>query len=580
MKNNGLSWKIGGEAGYGIMTTGLIFAKICSRAGLHVFDHTEYPSLVRGGHNTYQVRADADEVFSIFRSVDLLIALNKETIDKHVEELTSGGGIIYDEEKIPLSKDDVGRKDVTLYPVPLNKLAEESGGRKIMINSVALGSSVALTNFNFEMLSDVIQDVFKRKTKETIQYNIRAARLGYDYIKRTRKDRENMIVLKLPKIDRKRMLLTGNEAVSLGAIKAGCKFFAAYPMTPASSILHFMAAQERKFDIVVKHTEDEIAAITMVIGASFAGARAMTATSGGGFSLMCEALGLAAMTETPFVVVLCQRPGPSTGLPTRTEQGDLKFVLNASQGDFPRFVIAPGDVEECFYKTIEAFNLAEKYQCPVITILDKYLSRSHKTTEKFMNRVEIDRGLLLSDEALAKIQKFQRYEFTETGISPRTIPSQKGGIFTATGNEHDETGYISEDKTVRIKMMDKRFKKFELAEKEILEPKLFGSKDAEVTIISWGSTKGPIKEGIKLLDRDGIKANFLQIIYVSPFPTNKVSKIIESSKKTVIVENNKTAQMAGLIREKTGEEIEHKILKYDGRQFYPTEIYQLVKEVL
>jgi 2-oxoglutarate ferredoxin oxidoreductase subunit alpha len=219
MKNNGLSWKIGGEAGYGIMTTGLIFAKICSRAGLHVFDHTEYPSLVRGGHNTYQVRADADEVFSIFRSVDLLIALNKETIDKHVEELTSGGGIIYDEEKIPLSKDDVGRKDITLYPVPLNKLAEESGGRKIMINSVALGSSVALTNFNFEMLSDVIQDVFKRKTKETIQYNIRAARLGYDYIKRARKDRENMIVLKLPKIGIKRMLLTGNEAASCKAYR-------------------------------------------------------------------------------------------------------------------------------------------------------------------------------------------------------------------------------------------------------------------------------------------------------------------------------------------------------------------------
>lgn len=580
MKNNGLSWKIGGEAGYGIMTTGLIFAKICSRAGLHVFDHTEYPSLIRGGHNTYQVRADVDEVFSIFRSVDLLIALNKETIDKHMEELTPGGGIIYDGEKIPFSKADIGKEDIILYPVPLNELAEESGGRKIMINSVALGSSVALTNFNFEMLSDVIQDVFKSKSQETIQYNIKAARLGYDYIRRARKEGENLFVLKLPKVGRKRMLLTGNEAVGLGALKAGCKFYAAYPMTPASSILHFMAAQERKFNLVVKHTEDEIAAINMAIGASFAGARAMTATSGGGFSLMCEAFGLAAMTETPLVVVLSQRPGPSTGLPTRTEQGDLKFVLNASQGDFPRFVIAPGDVEECFYKTIEAFNLAEKYQCPVIIILDKYLSRSHKTAEKFMSKVEIDRGLWLSDEELVKIQKFKRYEFTKTGISPRTIPSQKLGIFTATGNEHDETGYISEDKTVRIKMIDKRFKKFELAEKEILEPKLFGSKNAEVTIISWGSTKGPIKESIHLLDRNGITANFLQIIYASPFPTNKVSNVIKASQKTVIVENNKTAQMAGLIREKTGEEIEHKILKYDGRQFYPNEIYQMVKAVL
>ena len=580
MENNSLSWKIGGEAGYGIMTTGLIFAKVCSRAGLHVFDHTEYPSLIRGGHNTYQVTAEVEEVFSHVRHVDLLVALNKETIDKHKDELAPGGGIIYDGDKIPLSKEDLGREDVKLYHVPLLRLAEESGGRRIMVNSVALGASVALIDFDFEMLSSVIRDVYRGKARETIELNIRAARLGYDYVKS--KGMEKDFGRKLPKVGgKKRMLLTGNEAVGLGAIKAGCKFYAAYPMTPASSILHFMAAQERNFSLVVKHPEDEIAAINMAIGAGFAGARAMTATSGGGFSLMSEALGLAAMTETPIVVVVCQRPGPSTGLATRTEQGDLRFVLHASQGDFPRFVIAPGDVEECFYKTIEAFNLAERYQCPVILILDKYLSESHKTAEEFdVSEVEIDRGLMLSDRDLEKIEEFKRYEFTETGISPRTIPSQRGGIFRATGSEHDETGYLSDDKTVRTKMMDKRFRKFEQAEREIPEPKLFGPKDAEVTIIAWGSTKGPIKEAMKLLDRDGIKANFLQIMYISPFPTNTVSKIIETSKRTVIVENNKTAQLASLIREKTGKEVEHKILKYDGRQFFPTEIYQRVKEVL
>jgi len=579
MKNNSFSWKIGGEAGYGIMTTGLIFAKVFSRAGLHVFDHTEYPSLIRGGHNTYQVRAGVEEVYSHVRHVDLLVALNKETIDKHKEELAPRGGIIYDGDKIPLSKEDLGKEDVKLYHVPLLRLAEESGAKRIMINSVALGASVALIDFDFEMLLDVIRDVYKGKPRETIEFNIRAARLGYDYVKN--KGMGNDFARKLPKIGgKKRALLTGNEAVGMGAIKAGCKFYAAYPMTPASSILHFMASQERNFSLVVKHPEDEIAAINMAIGAGFAGARAMTATSGGGFSLMSEALGLAAMAETPVVVVVCQRPGPSTGLPTRTEQGDLKFVLHASQGEFPRFVIAPGDVEECFYKTIEAFNLAEKYQCPVILILDKYLSESHKTAEKFdTSGVEIDRGLLLSDEELGKIGEFKRYKFTETGISPRTIPSQKGGIFIANGNEHDETGDVSEDKTVRTKMMDKRFRKFEQAEREIPEPKLFGPKNAEVTIIAWGSTKGPIKEAMKLLDRDGIKAIFLQIIYISPFPTNTVSKIVETSKRAVIVENNKTAQLAGLIREKTGKEIEHKILKYDGRQFFPTEIYQRVKEV-
>ena len=580
MKDNGLSWKIGGEAGYGIMTTGLIFAKVCSRAGLRVFDHIEYPSLIRGGHNTYQVTAEVEEVFSHVEHVDLLVALNEETIDKHKEELAPGGGIIYDGDVIPLSKEDLGREDVKLYHIPLLRLAEESGGRRIMINSVALGASVALIGFDFEMLSDVIGDVYRGKAKETIEFNIKAAKLGYDYVKS--KGMEKDFRRKLPKVaGKRRMLLTGNEAVGLGAIKAGCKFYAAYPMTPSSSILHFMASQERNFSLVVKHTEDEIAAINMAIGAGFAGARAMTATSGGGFSLMSEALGLAAMTETPIVVVVSQRPGPSTGLPTRTEQGDLKFVLHASQGDFPRFVIAPGDIEECFYKTIEAFNLVDRYQCPVILILDKYLSESHKTAEEFdVSGIKIDRGLLLSNEELERIEEFKRYEFTETGISPRTIPSQRRGIFTATGNEHDETGYLSEDKTVRTKMMDKRFRKFEQAEKEIPEPKLFGPKNAEVTIIAWGSTKGPVKEAMRLLDRDGVKANFLQILYISPFPTNTVSKIIETSKRTVIVENNKTAQLASLIKEKTGKEIEHKILKYDGRQFFPTEIYQRVKEVL
>jgi 2-oxoglutarate ferredoxin oxidoreductase subunit alpha len=580
MKDNGLSWKIGGEAGYGIMTTGLIFAKVCSRAGLRVFDHIEYPSLIRGGHNTYQVTAEVEEVFSHVKHVDLLVALNEETIDKHKEELAPGGGIIYDGDVIPLSKEDLRREDVKLYNIPLLRLAEESGGRRIMINSVALGASVALIGFDFEMISDVIRDVYRGKAKETIEFNIKAAKLGYDHVKS--KEMEKDFRRKLPRVAGKRqMLLTGNEAVGLGAIKAGCKFYAAYPMTPSSSILHFMASQERNFSLVAKHTEDEIAAINMAIGAGFAGARAMTATSGGGFSLMSEVLGLAAMTETPIVVVVCQRPGPSTGLPTRTEQGDLKFVLHASQGDFPRFVIAPGDIEECFYKTIEAFNLGEKYQCPVILILDKYLSESHKTAEEFdVTGIKIERGLLLSNEELERIEEFKRYEFTETGISPRTIPSQRRGIFTATGNEHDETGYLSEDKTVRTKMMDKRFRKFEQAEKEIPEPKLFGPKNAEVTIIAWGSTKGPVKEAMRLLDRDGVKANFLQILYISPFPTKTVSKIIETSKRTVIVENNKTAQLASLIKEKTGKEIEHKILKYDGRQFFPTEIYQRVKEVL
>lgn len=579
MIDNTLSWKVGGEAGFGIMTTGLIFAKACSRGGLHVFDTSEYPSLIRGGHNTYQVRAGEEEVHSQTRSIDLLVALNRETVDKHKEKVAPGGGIIYDGEKIPLDKDELGREDIKLYPVPLERLAKETGGGRVMINSVALGASVAIINYEFDLLTSVIRDTYRGKGAEIVEYNVAAAISGYDYVKSAIKPDFRRTLRRVEAEER--MLLTGNEAICLGAIKAGCKFVAAYPMTPSSSILHFMAAQERNFNLVVKHAEDEIAAINMAIGASFAGVRAMTCTSGGGFSLMTEALGLAAMSETPLVVVECQRPGPSTGLPTRTEQGDLEFILNASQGDFPRFVIAPGDVEECFYETIEAFNLADRYQCPAIVVSDKYLSESHKTVGRFnVGDVKIDRGRILSEEELQKIEQFRRYEITETGVSPRSIPSQKGGTFTATGSEHDETGYICEAKDNRRRMMDKRFRKLEEAVRDIPEPKLLGPERADLTLIAWGSTKGPIREAMRLLEGEGVKINFLQIIYISPFPGEAVSRVLDESEGTAIVENNVTAQLARVIKENTGRDVDHKILKYDGRPFFPGEIRDRVREVL
>ncbi|MFQ6055430.1 MAG: 2-oxoacid:acceptor oxidoreductase subunit alpha [Methanosarcinales archaeon] len=580
MEINNLTWKMGGEAGYGIMSAGLIFSKTCSRGGLYVVDTNEYPSLIRGGHNTHQVRVSNKEIYSLEKKVNLLVALNRETIDMHKEELTSGGGIIYDGEKINIETQELRKDDINLYSVPLDRLVKEAGGIEVMKNNVALGASVALLDYDFEILAGVIRDTFKRKGEKIIQKNIASAKSGYDYVI----DQNYNFGYKLEKIGAsvtpRRMVITGAEAISMGAIKAGCKFYAAYPMTPASPILHFMAANERRFNLVVKHSEDEISAIIMAIGAAFAGVRAMTATSGGGFSLMVEGLGLAAMTETPLVVVEGQRPGPSTGMPTWTEQGDLKFLLNASQGDFPRVLIAPGDVEECFYETINAFNIAEKYQMPVIILIDKYLSESHMTTEFFdVSGIKIDRGKLLSDEELEKLEKFNRYEITEDGISPRTIPSQKGGISKVNSDEHDEFGFSSDDPEIRIKMMDKRFRKLDGVKKEIKEPKLYGKEDAEITIIGWGSTKGPILEAMKLLENDGIETNFLHLVYINPFPTNKVSKIIEKAKKTFIVENNKTAQMAGLIRQHTGIEINNKILKYNGRPFFPNEIYDGIKGV-
>jgi 2-oxoglutarate ferredoxin oxidoreductase subunit alpha len=579
MEKNRLTWKIGGKAGEGIMATGIIFAQSASRGGLHVFDITEYPSLIKGGHNTLQVRVEDREIFSQLKGVSVLIALNKESIFMHKDELSPGGGIIYDSAEI-IDRKEI-RDDIRLYPVPFNNIIKEIGAQTIMKNNVALGASIALIDYDFDIVAGVIGDTFKRKGEKIITENTNAAKAGYDYIK---KNFPNDFNYKLGKIGtRGRMLLTGNDAICIGAIKAGCKFYAAYPMTPASSILHFMAAQERRFNIVVKHTEDEISAINMAIGAGFAGVRSMTGTSGGGFCLMSEGYGLAGMLEVPIVVILAMRPGPSTGMPTWSEQGDLKFALNASQGDFPRPVLIPGDIEESFYLTAEAFNIAEKYQTPVIVLTDKNLAESHKTTDKFdTGKVMIERGQYATqDELAASSEKtfFKRYRYTENGVSPRTIPGMKKGIYSAASDEHDEEGNIREDIDIRIKMMQKRQRKMDALAKEIRPPELAGKLDADVTIIAVGSTKGPIKEAMMMLEKDGVFANFLQIKYLNPFPAEKVAQVIGSARKTVVVENNFTGQLADIIREKTGKNVYKKILKYDGRPFYPEEIHDEIMEV-
>lgn len=579
MEKNRLAWKIGGAAGEGIMATGLIFSQACTRGGLYVFDTNEYPSLIRGGHNTFLARVEDKEIFAPMQPVDLLVALNQETVDLHKNEPSRGGGIIYDGEENPVERKDI-REDIRLYSVPLLRLVKEIKAEKVMRNNVALGASIALVDYDFDILAGVIRDTFKRKGEKIINDNINAAKAGYDYIK---KNYPQDFGFKLEKIGgRGRMLLTGNEAICLGALRAGCKFYAGYPMTPSSSILHFIAAQERRFSLVVKHTEDEISAINMAIGTALAGVRAMTTTSGGGFCLMTEGLGLAGMIEAPIVIVDAQRPGPSTGMATWTEQGDLRFILSASQGDFPRIVIAPGDHEECFYKIGEAFNLAEKYQISVLVLTDKYLAESHRTIEKLdQNKIKIDRGKMVTQEELDKTLGFKRYKLgVENGISPRSIPGQKGGVYTATGSEHDENGDRTEEIGPRKAMMEKRMQKLKAIEKELPEPELLGTKGADIMIIGWGSTKGPIKEAMKLLEKDDMRTSFLQIVYLNPFPAKKVAEMISSSKKNVIVENNYTGQLAGLIREKTGLEIKNRILKYDGRPFFPEEIYVEIRKIL
>ncbi|MBI2580091.1 MAG: 2-oxoacid:acceptor oxidoreductase subunit alpha [Candidatus Aenigmarchaeota archaeon] len=572
---NKFSWKIAGEAGDGILNAGLMFARMCMKGGLNVFASAEYPSLIRGGHNHLDVMADEDMLFSHTKYIDVLVALNRESLEKHAGRVSQNGGIIYDGDKLQIDMNEI-RDDVRLFPMPLLRIAEQNGG-KIMRNVVAMGATVALVDYDIELFNQVIRDNFGAKKGEAIaNANIGAAKAGYDYVKQNFK-----FDYKLQKRKPKNaVFMSGNEAIVAGALKAGCKFLAAYPMTPATSVMTNMAAQEKNYNVVVKHTEDEIAAINMAIGASYAGVRAMTCTSGGGFCLMVEGLGLASQMEIPLVIVEAQRPGPATGMATHSGQGDLRFVMHASTDESPRAIIAPGDQEECFYRTVDAFNIAEKYQMPVIILTDKYLGESYKSIPVFDESARIDRGKLLTQEYLDGAGDFRRYAITEDGISPRSIPSQKGGEHTASSYEHDEEGYEREEEETRVAMHNKRFRKFESLKNELPPPQFFGDKDAGTTIISWGSTKGPILQAMRKLSQKGMKTNFCQIVYISPFPKEDIAKVIRNSRRTVVIEGNKTSQLSGIIKEHTGLDVDYKILKYDGRPFFSEEIVHGIKEIV
>jgi 2-oxoglutarate ferredoxin oxidoreductase subunit alpha len=578
---NKLSLLVGGEAGAGITRSGFLFAKTCLRGGLFVFGANDYQSLIRGGHNFYIVRADTEEVYSQADTIDLLVALNKETILLHKDELVSGAGIIYDGDQVTVTKDELGREDLKQYHVPMRKIVKELEGPQIMENTVALGAANALLDYDPELLNGVLRDTFSQKIAEE---NIEAAKRGYSYAREHYADGFGYHLKKTDSAGKHKIFLTGNEAVGLGALNAGCKFYAAYPMTPATSLLHFLAPIDRKYKMVVIQTESEIAAINMVAGASFAGARSMTATSGGGFCLMTEGVGMTGMTETSPVILMVQRAGPSTGLPTYTAQGDLRFVIHASQGEFPRVVIAPGDVEECFYATLEAFNLAEKFQIPALLLSDKYLAESHGASEPFdQNRIGIDRGQLITEDEYTGKEEYKRHKFTENGISPRAMPGTKGAIVRTNADEHNELGYTTEDPVLTTKINDKRMKKLGGLAKELENyetVKLHGPEEADATIIGWGSTKGPIREAMKLLSKEGFKVNYLQIVYLHPFPSDKVQKTLQRAKKTIVVENNKTSQLSSLIRENLLTTVDHKILKYDGRPFNPEALSHSLKEVL
>jgi len=512
----------------------MVLAKTFKKSGFYVFATQYYLSRVRGGHNTFQIRISDAPLKSMTENLDVLIALDKVSVEKHLDEV-SDGIVLVDQDAI-----GIDLEHDTIFHVPMLKIAKEVCGNKIYSNSVAMGAALGLLCSEFDSLSKVLEKTFMKKGQDIIDTNIKAARAGFDH---AIVNYPHGCKFKVPEVFDQdfQMLIAGNDAVALGALAAGLKFLAAYPMTPSTGVMTYVATHADKFGVVLEQAEDEIAALNMVIGASFTGVRSMTTTSGGGFSLMAEALGLSGITETPVVIFISQRPGPATGLPTMTEQGDLQFVLNAAQGEFPRCVIAPGTPEECFYQTAEAFNIADKYQIPVFVMSDQYLADSLFTCKKFdSSKVKIERHLLSGHELRTKHEEYKRYKFTPLGISPRAIPGQEGVVVVGDSDEHNEAGHIDQTPENRIRMNDKRMKKLGLLQEEIPGPTVYGPENAHTSLISWGSSYGPLEEVVDILHSKGQSVNLVHYNYVYPFPVSKTHEILRKSKKMICVEVNAT----------------------------------------
>lgn len=564
-----LSIMVGGEAGQGVQSMGAILCKAFARGGYSVFADQDYESRVRGGHNFFRIRVSDRPVAAISEPVDILVALNAETIELHRMETSRQGVVVYDADELQgITADD------RFFAAPLAKLAQDRAGSKLMVNAVAAGVTLGLLGYGLDILPAVLKDQFGPKLAEG---NVSAATAGYEHAGRyLGQFRQRLGKTGKPGL----MLLNGNDALAVGAIAAGCTFISAYPMTPTTSIMEYMAARSEELGLVVLQAEDEIAAANMVIGASYAGARAMTATSGGGFCLMVEALSLAGMTETPMVVVLGQRPGPAIGLPTRTEQGELHFALHSGHGEFPRAVLAPANIEDCFWLAVKAFNLADKYQLPVIVLTDHHLASSYVTADRFdLGRVKIERGLV-SNEELRLLKPYKRHQVTESGISPRALPLQDKVLVVTDSDEHNEEGHIIEDGPTRNEQMRKRLRKLEAMRPEMGQPRLEGAPGAEWTLIGWGSTYGAIKEAAALLEKDGVAAGVLHLNELWPFPAQAVTKALSNGTRSVVIENNATGQLRSLIRAETGIATDHALLKFDGRPFTPRYIAdELLKEM-
>lgn len=572
-----LSWKIGGQQGEGVESTDRIFSTALNRLGYYLYGYRHFSSRIKGGHTNNKIRISTKPIRAISDDLDILVAFDQESIDLNAKELRLGGVVVADAKFNPTIPEGI---DARLFAVPITAMAEELG-TSLMKNMVASGASWALLGLPLEVFNKAVEEEFGRKGAAIVEKNIEAVKRGAEFV--LEQAGGPLDEFKLDAADGKQKLfMIGNEAIGLGSIAAGCRLMSAYPITPASEIMEYLIKKLPKFGGTVVQTEDEIAAVTMAIGANYAGVRTMTASAGPGLALMMEAIGLAGMTETPLVIVNTQRGGPSTGLPTKQEQSDLNAMVYGTHGEIPKIVIAPASIEDCFYDTIESFNLAEQYQVPVILMTDLQLSLGKQSCEPLdYNKIEIKRGKLVQNvPALEGHELFKRYELTKDGVSPRVLPGEKGGLHHVTGVEHDEVGRPSENAVNRQNMMDKRLNK--LNDMYIRDAIRVNAphETPDLLIIGMGSTGGTIDEARSQLALEGVSTNHITIRQIHPFPTKLLLPYLQKAKQVIVIENNATAQLASQIKMHAGfaEKIES-LLKYDGNPFLPSDVHKACKEL-
>jgi 2-oxoglutarate ferredoxin oxidoreductase subunit alpha len=623
-----VNWMAGGPQGSGVDTAANIFGKACGYAGLYVFGRREYHSNIKGLHSYFHLRISPKEVLANLSDVDLLAAFDAETVVRHIDEIVPEGGIIVDSKDLTtkvldiptfppefkeetqrlMEKQEIGqtltdwldhakKRNVHVFPVPylslLNQIGAKLGIDKIskitrMINVLTIGVSSKLLKFNRDLAEKAVKATFAEKGK-IAEMNVLAFNTAYDYAEQNFKDDFKP---KLTKVDvhEERLFISGNQAVAMGKVLGGCRVQTYYPITPAADESEYLEAHQimktnsgEEEAIVVIQTEDEIAAVNSASGAALAGARAATATSGPGFSLMVEGLSWAGNCEVPIVITYYQRGAPATGLPTRNAQGDLQFVIHAGHGEFPRIILASGDIQECFYDAAQVFNLAEKFQMPVIHLLDKAMANCSQTYPVFdYSKFKIDRGEMYTEKDLEG-KEYRRFRFTETGVSPRAVLGTRNGVHWYAGDEHNETGHISEEPFNRISMVEKRMKKLELVQKEVpLEDKLkfYGDANSENVIVSWGSPKGAIIESVEKLKQKGFNIGFVQVRLIHPFPTEEMKKALAGKKRIIDIENNFAGQLGSVMKEATGIAANYHVLKYTGRPMTTTEVYNALEAIL